>query len=182
LLADGYAWSTAGVTLYGTSESIGGSNIPGLNNGFRHSTDVRFVPSPGGNVPGGVIFQNQNNGEFWLQLMAGATSNQAKRILFQRIDGTFWRINGDAVGTALTVDDGVTTKLTFNPGAAQTNTVLFGAGAQLAAVLQGHLGATTAPNGTLLYCSDCAASATCAVGKGTGRLAIRLNNAWSCVP
>lgn len=94
--------------------------------------------------------------------MAGATTDQAKRIMFQRVDGTFWRINGDAVGTALTVDDDVTTKLTFNPGAAQTNTVLFGTGAQLAPV--------------------CAASATCAVEGGTGRLAIRLNNGWSCVP
>ncbi len=114
--------------------------------------------------------------------MAGATADQAKRIMFQRVDGTFWRINGDAVGTSLTVDDGVTTKLTFNPGVAQTNTVAFGTGAQLAPVLQSHLAAIAAPNGTLLYCSNCAASATCAAGGGTGRLAIRLNNSWSCVP
>lgn len=35
------------------------------------------------------------------------------------------------------------------------------------------------PNGSLLYCADCAATDPCA-GRGTGALAKRLNGAWSC--
>lgn len=182
VLGDGYAWSSLYTFVYGVSQAIGGDNLPGVDNSFRHAADIRVVPNPGGLAPGGVRFQNQNDGELWLQLLAGANANQAKRILFQRIDGTFWRINGDAVGTALTVDDGVATKLTFNSGTTLGNTVQFGTGAQLAPVPQASLAGTAAANGTLLYCSDCGASATCAVGGGTGRLAIRLNNKWSCVP
>lgn len=38
---------------------------------------------------------------------------------------------------------------------------------------------TSAPNGVVLYCSDCTVAATCA-GSGTGALAKRLNGAWVC--
>lgn len=37
----------------------------------------------------------------------------------------------------------------------------------------------SADNGTLLYCTDCTRTATCA-GSGTGAIAERLNGAWSC--
>lgn len=37
----------------------------------------------------------------------------------------------------------------------------------------------TAPNGTELYCSDCAVASTCA-GSGTGAMAQMLNGVWSC--
>lgn len=55
---------------------------------------------------------------------------------------------------------GVTTRLTLNT------------------LLQANLG--TPANGTIVYCSDCTTSVTCA-GGGQGALATRLNGAWSCL-
>jgi hypothetical protein len=54
---------------------------------------------------------------------------------------------------------------------------VFGSTITLAAKPFATLG--NAPNGTLVYCPDCAPTETCA-GRGTGAFAKRLNNAWKC--
>jgi len=52
-----------------------------------------------------------------------------------------------------------------------------GAGTPLNTSLQANLPA--APNGTLIFCSDCTTASAC-TGAGTGALASRQNGAWKC--
>jgi len=126
---------------------------------------------------------NYNDGPIRLDLAAGSTARQQRIINFPGRDGvgSDWRLFAGAgsasVNTPFTIDDGTTTKMTINPGASLTNTVQFGTGAQLAPILRAALTGTAAPNGTLLYCSDCAAGACRA---GTGAVAVRKADGWTC--
>jgi len=89
---------------------------------------------------------------------------------------TVWgiRMKGDAAATNLKNNLAGTTIV----GQSTTSTVNAPQGSM---VYEGTnlAGLTAAPNGTMIYCSDCTFANPCA-GAGTGAFAKRLNGAWRC--
>lgn len=126
----------------------------------------------------GVIGYNSDNQQYGISIAAGCN--------FYRVIGNDLTNNLKGPYSDLSLANSQETQVMGNVPAA-VNNVMSGAffakgiisGSAFVSSGGTYKGLGTPPNGTIIYCSDCAIAPVCSAG-GRGAIAKRLNNAWVC--
>lgn len=166
-------WNNAGVQFFNIRSNV--TNTASLASSQLLTLQVgggdRFTVDIAGNAFAAASMQTGASGLFWWLGRSAIMSPADSVIEFVRQDGTtFTRLNfGPNNATHL--------GLTFAGTVGGFNQGLIINNADGTDPVFANLGA--APNGSIIYCSDCTIANPCA-GAGSGAIAKRLNGVWVC--
>lgn len=125
-----------------------------------------------------AVFSNDGNGPAYVWFKAGDTSeNEAGILWLNRSWGSVFQMRKNGADQWQLIN-AAQSKVVLQADNVADTRVIAPQGIQLGSFTQASLPA--APNGTLVYCSDCTVNSATCTGGGSGAVAKRVNGAWRC--